>query len=257
MTALVCNQCGKENELQRIYCHDCGVKLDRSSIPREVVSAESLKKQQRILKKMTNPYNGFFVGWPRKLLNTILLAILSATLIQAGRPPHNTPPDRKRGELIEAPQIILILEDATATHTLQRFIIGERDANAYLGNSVKPMNIELFWSDDALRFDRVFVNLEEGICRVIQQYSFYGYPFYLTSSYRIEIKEGKLEASNVGGAIGRIPIHSLLMQTPELIFQGVWGSLKHEKRLLDKMQTVEVHKGGVLVVTKSGSILGR
>ena len=61
----------------------------------------------------------------------------------------------------------------------------------------------------------------------------------------------------MGGALGRVPIHPLLMQTPELIFQGVWDNLKHEKRLLDKMQTVEVHKGNVLVVTKADAVLGR
>ena len=257
MITLVCGHCGHENEVQRIYCHECGIKLDRSSIPSEEPHPKEIKKQQQRLKKMTNPYNGFFVGWPRKLVNNFLLAIVTAGLIPAVRTPLNAPPGKKRGELVDAPQIILILEDATSRHTLQRFAISEADANAYLGNTVKSVKIELPWSDDALKFDRAFVNMEEGICRIVQQYSFYDLPFYLTSSYRLQIKEGKLEATNVGGALGRVPIHPLLMQTPELIFQGVWDNLKHEKRLLDKMQTVEVHKGNVLVVTKADAVLGR
>ena len=252
MTTLACNQCGYENEVQRIYCHECGTKLDRSLIPREIETPATLKKQQRLLKKMTHPYNGFFVGWQRKLLNNFLLAIFSAALIQAVRAPEATPPARKRGELVEAPQIVLILEDATALHITQRFIISEADANAYIGNSVKSTKIDLPWSDDALIFDRVFVNLEKDACQVFQQYSFYDLPFYLMSSYRLEIKGGKLESSNLGGAIGRLPIHPLLMQSSELIFKGVWESLKREKRVLDKMQTVEVHKGTLLVVTKAG-----
>jgi len=257
MTTISCTQCGYENELKRVYCHNCGVKLDRSSIPVENPSPVTLKKQQQHLKKMTHPYNGFFVGGKRLFLNTGLLAIFSAALIQTVRPPENAPTGKKRGELVDAPQIVLILGDAIATHTTQRFLISETDANAYLGNTVKSRKIELPWSDDALKFDRVFVVFEEGLCRIVQQYSFYDFPFYLTSTYRIEIKGGKLEASNRGGGIGRLPLHARLMQTPEIFFQGVWDSLKNEKRLLDKMQTVEVHKGSVLVVTKADAILGR
>ena len=257
MTTISCTQCGYENELQRIYCHNCGVKLDRSSIPVEAPSAESLKKQQQHLKKMTHPYNGFFVGGKRLLLNTVLLAIIVASVIQAVRPPENAPERKKRAELVDAPQIVLILGDAIATHATRSFLISEADANAYLGTMVKPTKMELPWSDDALKFERVFVSFEEKVCRIVQQYSFYDFPLYLTSCYRIEIKGGKLEALNLGGAIGRMPIHARLMQTPEISFQGVWKSLKNEKRLLDQMQTVEVHKGNVLVVTKADTVSGR
>jgi len=257
MTTIACKQCGHENESQRIYCHNCGVKLDRSSIPQEEKPQESLAKQQRRLKKMTNPYNGFFVGWQRSLLNSVLCAVMVAALIQCVRPPDGVPPVRKKGELVEAPQIVMILEDANFTHAMQRLLITETDSNAYLGNTVKAKKIDLPFFSDALKFERVFTNMNEGTCRIVMQQSFYNYPFYLASAYRLEIKGGKLEAKNVGGYIGRMPVHPVLMQTPELAFQDLWAVLKREKQLLDKMQSVEVHKGNIIVVTKSEPALLR
>ena len=257
MITLSCKQCGHSNEGQRIYCHNCGAKLDRTAIPVESKPKESLEKQQRRLKKMTNPYNGVFVGWKRKLVNTLICSALAAALIQAIRPPDGVPPTRKRGELVDAPQIIMNLEDAVFTHTMQRISIPEAGINAYLGNTVKAKKIELPFIGDAEKFDRVFVNTAEGSCRITQQQSFYDYPFFLSSIYRLEIKGGKLEATNLGGAIGRLPIHPRLMETGELAFEGLWGALKRERQVLDKMQAIEVHKGNVIVVTKADSKLIR
>jgi len=257
MTTIPCKQCGHENESQRIYCHNCGGKLDRSVLPQDNKPKESLEKQQRRLKKMTNPYNGVFVGWKHSLPNTLACAVLVAALIQAVRPPEGVPPARKKGELVEAPQLIMILEDASSTHTMQRLAIDEKGINDYLNNSVKAKKIDLPFFGDAAKFDRVFVNTEEGVCRVVEQQSLEDYPLYLASSYRIEIKGGKLVATNVGGSIGRMPIHPRLMQAVELAFQDLWEGLKRERRILDKMQAVEVHKGKIIVVTKADLTLAR
>jgi hypothetical protein len=257
MTTIPCKQCGHGNESQRIYCHNCGSKLDRSALPQESKPKDSLEKQQRRLRKMTNPYNGVFVGWKTKLPNTLACALLAAALIQAIRPPDGVPPARKKGELVEAPQIVLILEDACATHTMQRLSIEEPGINAFLGNSVKAKKIEIPFFGDAAKFERVFINAEEGICRVVQQQSFEDYPFYMASAYRVEIKDGKIVATNVGGSIGRLPIHPRLMPLQELAFGNLWEALRSERRLLEKMQAVEIHKGNIVVVTRADLTLSR
>ena len=257
MTTLSCKQCGHTNEGQRIYCHNCGAKLDRSSLPMESKPKESLDKQQRRLRKMTNPYNGVFVGWRPKLFKTLLCALTLAALIQAVRPPDGVPPAKKRGELVDAPQIILNLEEAIFTHTTQKITIPEPGINAYLGNNVKAKKIDLPFFGDVVKFDRVFVNTEEGSCRMVQQQSIYDYPFYLAGIYRIGIKDGKIDAAVLGGYIGRLPIHPRLMEKCEITFDGLWAALKREKQVLDKMQTIEAHKGSIVVVTKADSKLTR
>jgi len=251
MTNLPCKQCGFENEIQRIYCHNCGVKLDRSSLPQENKAPISLEKQRRRLKRLTNPGGGFWGGWKSNLPNTLLLAAMLATLIQAVRPPDGAPPPRKKGEYVDAPQIMLKMGNIMATHLMMRVSIGQADANAYLLNYVKAEDQDLPFIGKEARFDRVYVTMEEGSCLLTMSQLLHNYPFYLGSRYRIEIKGGKLQAKNIGGCIGRMPIHPLLMQSVELAFGGLWDTLKREKALLDKMQSVEVHKGQIILVTKA------
>ncbi len=52
---LICPECRRENEAARIYCHDCGARLDRSSLAKEKQTEEDPKDTQRRLR-------GFFDG---------------------------------------------------------------------------------------------------------------------------------------------------------------------------------------------------
>ena len=53
MATLTCKQCNYENEAERIYCHNCGAKLDRSVVPQEKKMEESPDKQRKRVKKLT------------------------------------------------------------------------------------------------------------------------------------------------------------------------------------------------------------
>ena len=46
MTKLVCTDCQHENELERIYCHNCGARLDRTKIIKEKVEQASTPTQE-------------------------------------------------------------------------------------------------------------------------------------------------------------------------------------------------------------------
>ena len=37
---IICPDCRNENEFERIYCHDCGAKLDRSRVKKEAIVVE-------------------------------------------------------------------------------------------------------------------------------------------------------------------------------------------------------------------------
>jgi len=52
---LVCPECRRENEPERIYCHDCGARLDRSSLAKEKSKEEDPKATQKRLKAMLDP----------------------------------------------------------------------------------------------------------------------------------------------------------------------------------------------------------
>ena len=46
---LTCAECKYENEVERVYCHNCGEKLDRSLLPKvdEVKPGDDLDKAGR------------------------------------------------------------------------------------------------------------------------------------------------------------------------------------------------------------------
>ena len=48
-TTLTCKACGySKNELERVYCHECGEKLDRSHLPKKKdTSQEELRRIQK------------------------------------------------------------------------------------------------------------------------------------------------------------------------------------------------------------------
>ena len=54
MTMLICPDCRNENEIERIYCHDCGTKLDRSKLKKDksIVKEEKPEETQKRIRRM-------------------------------------------------------------------------------------------------------------------------------------------------------------------------------------------------------------
>ena len=49
---LICPECRHENEIERIYCHECGARLDRSKVAKTEAQAEDPKETQRRLRAL-------------------------------------------------------------------------------------------------------------------------------------------------------------------------------------------------------------
>src|SRR5829696_9034207 len=88
---LICQECRRENEPERIYCHDCGARLDRSGLAKEKSKQEDPKETQRRLRSMLDPQRArlrrrFFQG--SKL---ILGALAVGAIVQMLRSPDLPP----------------------------------------------------------------------------------------------------------------------------------------------------------------------
>src|SRR4051794_18571983 len=85
---LVCPECRRENEAERIYCHDCGARLDRSAIAKQKAQTEDPKATQRRLHAMFDARRvilrqRFFFG-----AKVTLGALTVAAIVQMARPPE-------------------------------------------------------------------------------------------------------------------------------------------------------------------------
>lgn len=241
---LQCKECAYENEPERVYCHNCGAKLDRSVLPKEEqIRRESPAKARKRIIKMTNPGNSPFRRELSALVKTIIYASLAAMVIEMARPPENVPPAKTE------PQTRLLssdLSEIAQSPIPKAGTFTEAEINSYLKGKVVGKG-----DLPGVEFKRAYVDLEPGTARIIMEKAIYGYSLYMGTLYRVEASSGVLTATNLGGNIGRLPIHPLIMErvTPYL-FGTFAEATKREYGLLTQMQSVVIRKDRVDVVGK-------
>ncbi|MEN3370499.1 MAG: hypothetical protein V7609_2642 [Verrucomicrobiota bacterium] len=244
MIKLVCPECRRENEPERIYCHECGARLDRSALAKVAPKGEDAKETQRRLRSMLDPQRAKMRHMFFKVSKLILGALALAALIVMVLPPLDVPARVKSDEF--PPQINLDLENATSRGAAPlRYT--ETQVNAYLVNALKSKQAAL---SKLLTFERALVNFDEGVCRVTAERSLFGYSFFTATSSKVALENGKLVASNIGGSIGRMPIHPMVMKYGDIIFSDLWTALEREKKAVAKMGAMEFQPQTVVLTAK-------
>src|SRR5436190_3066773 len=168
MIKLVCPECQRQNEPERIYCHDCGARLDRSALAKVVPKGEDPKQTQRRLKQLLDPGRlrirlVFF-----HISKLILGACVLAALIQMLLRPNDAP---ERLKNIELQQLNLELEKAITSHSPTPLQFTDAQVNTFLANVAKSKNSIL---NKFLKFERAFVSFDEGVCRITVERSLLG-----------------------------------------------------------------------------------
>lgn len=235
---LICPECRRENEAARIFCHDCGQRLDRSAIAAEKkpqTAEDERKRLQRMMEGPSKLRQNFFA-----VSKLALAAVVAAALVEMALPPDLPAPTKT-----PAPQMDLELENASTFHKAGPFEFSEDQVNAYLvyrlTSKKKMLNKPLL---DFVRATAVF---RDGVCTIGMERSLFGYSLFTQSSYRVESSGGKMTATNVGGWLGRLPVHPAIMKFGDIIFADLWFALDREHKLVAKMTGVNFHDGGVTI----------
>lgn len=244
MIKLVCPECRRENEPERIYCHDCGARLDRTALAKVAPKGEDVKETQRRLRSMLDPGRAKMRLLFFKVSKLILGAVATAAVVQMILPP-DVPAKPKTGDF--PPQINLDLENAAMSHGAAPLQYTEAQVNAYLGSALRNKQAAL---SKLLNFERAFVNLDESVCRVTAERSLFGFSIFTTTSSKVTLQNGTLVAANNGGRIGRLPIHPLLMKYADPIFGDLWAALDRERKAVSKMAAIEFHPQAVVLTPK-------
>ena len=244
MITLVCPECRRENEPERIYCHDCGARLDRTALAKVAPKTEDVKETQRRLKMMLDPQRAKMRLMFFRISKLILGAFATAALIQMVLPP-DVPPRPKSGEF--PPQINLDLENAALNHNVAPLQYTEAQVNAYLLSALKSKQAAL---NKVLTFERAIVKFDENICRITAERSLFGFSIFTATSSKVTLQDGKLTATNNGGSIGRLPIHPLLMKYADPLFADLWGALDRERKSVAKMAAIEFRPQAVVLTPK-------
>ena len=239
MTKLICSECAHENEVERIYCHNCGARLDRSavSIPKE--RPDDTRKRMR---KFFDPQRARLRHLFFRFSKLILGACATAAVVQMILPLDVPPPVKA---LLLPSQINLELENAINYHRPTQLQFTEEQVNAYFASALKSKQSSL--NKPLLEFERAIIGFGEGSVTIIAERSLFSYSLYSGSSFAINLKEGKIAASNKGGTIGRLPIRPEIMQVMDFIFADLWSALERERKLVARMGAVEFHQKSVLL----------
>ncbi|HME88588.1 MAG TPA: zinc ribbon domain-containing protein [Chthoniobacterales bacterium] len=247
-TKLVCTECQRENEPERIYCHNCGERLDRSAVVAQQKAPDPQETHRR-LQKMLGPPN-----MARRRFVAIgklaLAAAVAAALVEIALPP-DLPPATKATPT----QVDLDLENATLYHKTGALEYSQDQINAYLTYRLTSKKTVL--NKPLLTFVRATALFREGACTIAMERSFFGYSLFSRTSYRIETGTGKVTATNVGGWIGRMPVHPAIMKFGDIIFADLWFALDRERKLVGKMGAVSFHDGSVTIMPPAGKENGR
>ena len=236
MTKLVCGECRHENEAERIYCHNCGERLDRSAAAAQKPMVDPTETHRRLQKMLEPPsrgrHNFFAVG------KLVLAAVAAAALVEMDLPPELPAPTK-----IVSPQIDLDLENAHLRPSPLEY--SQDQINAYLTYRLISKKKALTYP--FLTFVRATASFREGACTIGVERSLFGYSIFSRTSHRVETNAGKIAATNVGGWIGRLPIHPVIMQFGDIIFADLWSALDRERKLIGKMEAVNFHDGSVTI----------
>jgi len=245
MIKLVCPECQRQNEPERIYCHDCGARLDRSALAKVAPKMEDPKQTHRRLQQMLDPGRVKMRLMFFKISKLILGACLAAVLIEMLLPPRELP---ERSKNMELQQLNLDLENAIASRGTTPLQYSETQVNDYFVSVVKNKQKAL---SKYLDFERALVNFDEGTCRITIERSLLGFSVFHAISYNVMLQDGTMTTSIKGGNIGRMPIHPLIMKYGDILFTDFWAALDREKKSVSKMGAIELHPKTVILSPKS------
>src|SRR5437763_5370865 len=238
MTKVACGECRHENEAERIYCHNCGERLDRSGVAAQR-KAQDPQEVHRRLQKMLGPpdrarQNFFAVS------KLALAAAVVAALVEIALPPELPAPTKNL-----PPQIDLDLENAASYQKAGPLEYSQDQINAYL--TYRLISKKKALNNPVLTFVRATASFQEGACTIGVERSLFGYSIFSRTSHRVDTSAGKIAATNVGGWIGRLPIHPAIMQFGDIIFADLWSVLERERKLIGKMGAVNFHESSVTI----------
>jgi len=248
---LICPECGYKNEMDSIFCHQCGVKLDLGKIkPADgirIVRRKGRWTAQRVVVRIAWILILAFLVWG-------IYSICQTPDVQLVRPTNAEllAADNKR---LGLEQMILQKKRYVGGFSMQ---VTASEINAYINNvglekrtsggfAVVPISLRVDLGDGTVTLNLLGeARLGSSLSRKVLL-SFTGVP---------TTERGSFEFSPVAAAIGQLPIPQSVLRSTGFL-QGYFGrvldKLDHEKSLLGQLTSIKVNPGRVLLRYQSKS----
>lgn len=246
-TTLVCKQCNFENEPERVYCHNCGAKLDRSLLPPEASKREDPVVVQERVRRMVKPRNISLQQNLKNFAYSVLLSAVLAAIVVIIKPPDGQP-NLSQDAVMEAPTITDDMEGAVQQPAPHRLAYTEDQVNAFLQASLRNGRADKAGTV-ATKFERAYVHFDDGTYHATLQQSIFGLSLYATTVRAFSIKNGVVTTQPVSGTLGRLPIPAKALPAFEAVFSQLRKAMEQPLKLVMQMQSVTFQKGKVEMIT--------
>ncbi len=243
MNRITCSECQHANEPERVYCHNCGARLDRTKLIQGKAAQAPAETQNQHLKKMLDPRRGRVLSATAKLLKIVIGAWICAAIIVMLLPPE-LPPEPKN--YLFAPMIGMDLTSALASHRTTPLVYDEAQVNSFIASNLRRKDSPA--KEGYFPLERVLVRFEEGVCAITTKRTLFGYPIYSGGSYRVSIDNGKIMATGTGGFIGRLGLPSSLMKIGAPLLEKTWSTLGRERNSISRLAAIEFHPQSVSLI---------
>lgn len=240
-TKLLCPECRRENEPERIYCHECGTRLDRSAVR---IKKEPIDDTRKRVKRMFDPQRARIRAWSILTIKLLLGAAALAVVLDVILPPDLPQPSKNQ---LMVSTLRFDIESMTMKRTPLRKEVSEEEANAFVASALRPKQSAL--DKPFLPFKRALVALHPQRLSFTTERSLNGlWSVYTNCLCSPQLKDGRLSAKIEGGHIGRLPIHPKLARYMGVLFSDVWSALDREAKLISKLGAIDVQEKNVTLM---------
>lgn len=233
MSAIKCGACGHENDETRVFCQNCGARLERpagAAAPKISGPTKVPTGPQKIQRQGMGPV-GFLFWVLRRLLSSAILGALIAMLIQMARAPEGIPP-AKPGNEAAARQLFETIQTFAENIYPRSLDVTQDQINNYLAARILPAKDQAQGMNFRAEFQRAFVVIGTGQADLFIEQKFLGYPVYLYLTAVPGAPGEPLRYS--GGGVGRIRLHEKLVPLLERVINPVITSATDVSPLVGK-----------------------
>lgn len=242
---LPCTECGYENEPERVYCHNCGAKLDRSLLvaSKKFKASKKIKKLPKsALEKKKRP------PLLRPLLTSILCGALLAAVVLIALPPEN-PPTFESEPLLQLPEIGGSLSTLAALNRQVAASFTEQQINAYIKSTIRSKHKGGL--SDYVKYLGSAVDLGEGKAKVTLVQTILGYPVYTHMTFQPAGQPGSIKANVLSCGIGRLKLPPVVAPAIHLILNRLWKAADNEIEAMSQLGAIILKDGKATFVSRN------
>jgi hypothetical protein len=232
---VICQKCGYDNELGRIFCHSCGTKLNLTEIKAPSQGGKSLKK-----KKAGGAGRTLF-----RIINFVLIAALVTVVCLAVQVPPLRPITITHEDQDSADQKRFAVDELLGAKKPRMITVSEAELNAFIESlgfsKTAPRSLEVVPT-------RLQLELGNGVVTAIfigrlQLAGSVAVPICLSYTGVPTVESGQFVFKRVGGSMGALPITPWILEKTGVFdhyYAKVFGNLGQEKQVLGTLSSISV-----------------